>query len=266
MARIQIESRGNIAVVRFTNAPHGFMDRIMVRELNEAVAALAQDAAMRAIVFTGGVPGIFIQHYDVGELAALAGQLRAKGMRFSDQRLSPDTEVGKLLRLLTTMDKPTIAAINGNAMGGGFEFCLACDLRIAEAGPFSLGLPEINIGILPGAGGTQRLARLVGSARAAELILRGRIVSPQEAAALGMVHECVAGPALERALVLAAELAAKSPRAFAHIKRLVRAAADTTLEEGLALERTLFLDLLVSDDAQPLLQQTAAGTRDIRTR
>src|SRR6185295_15581852 len=119
-------------------------------------------------------------------------------------------------------------------------------------------------GILPGAGGTQRLARLVGAARAAELILRGRTVSPEQAAALGLVHECVAAPALDRALALAEELAGKSPRAFAHIKRLVRDAAALPLEDGLALERTLFLDLLVSDAAQPLLAQTAAGARDIR--
>jgi enoyl-CoA hydratase len=242
------------------------MDRVMVGELNQVVPVLAADPEIRAIVFTGGINGVFIQHYDVAELHALARSLRERGLKFDPARPSPDTEVNKLFRALGEMDKPAIAAINGNAMGGGFEFCLACDIRIAERGPYSLGLPEINIGILPGAGGTQRLARLIGEARALELLLRGRTVNPDEALALGMVHETTDGPVLRRALHVAHELAGKSPLAVKHIKRLVRGMGEAHSEERLPVERTLFLDLLVSDAAQKLLEQFLTGARDIRTR
>jgi enoyl-CoA hydratase len=157
-----------------------------------------------------------------------------------------------------------IAAINGTAMGGGFEFSMACDIRLAERGPYWLGQPEINIGILAGAGGTQRLVRLVGEARALELSLTGRTMSPDEAASLGMVHAAVDGPVLDHALALAGRLAAQPPRAVAHIKRLVRSATETPLSQGLASERTLFMDLAVSDDGHRLMGEFVAGKRTIR--
>jgi enoyl-CoA hydratase len=164
------------------------------------------------------------------------------------------------------MPKPVIAAINGSAMGGGFELTLACDIRIAEEGDYSLGLPEINVGILPGAGGTQRLPRLIGTARALELMLRGRTVAPAAALALGIVHEIApAGQCVERAVAIAAEIASKPPLAVAHIKKLARSAVSTPLEDGLALERTLFLDLLVSAAALDLMTRMNQGTNDIRS-
>lgn len=266
MKRIDVRRDGNVAVVRFDNPPKGYMDAPMVDELDAATQALLADDDVRVLVFTGALPGVFIQHYDVAELEALASGLRKRGVKFSEARPAPERTLDRIFDRLGASAKPTIAAINGNAMGGGFEFCLACDLRIAEKGPFSLGLPEINIGILPGAGGTQRLARLVGMARALELVLRGRTVDPGEAAALGLVHEAVDGPVLLRAMQLAHELAGKSALAAGHIKRLIRHAGDMPMAQGLALERTLFLDLLVSDEALPLLQEFVAGTRDIRTR
>jgi enoyl-CoA hydratase len=264
MSKIRIEQQGTIAIVRFDNPPHGYLDAGMVDELDRATAALAEDTAVRAVVLTGALPDVFIRHYDVSELAAMGNALRAKGRRFSEERLAPERTIDRVLSRLETMDKVAIAAINGTAMGGGFELCLACDLRLAQRGAYSLGQPEINIGILAGAGGTQRLTRLIGTARSLELSLRGRTVSPDEAAQLGMVHEAVDGPVLERALAIARECAAKSPLAVKHIKRLVRGAEAVPLEQGLALERTLFLDLLVSDQASELMAAFVAGKRDIR--
>jgi len=264
MARIGVETRDGVAVVRFTNPPPGYMDATMVAELAPVVDALLADPAVRVLVFTGGVEGVFIRHYDVGELKALADRLRAKGARFTEDRPSPEGAYHAILRRLEGAPKPAIAAINGPAMGGGFEFCMACDLRIAQRGPFWLGQPEVNIGILAGAGGTQRLVRLVGEARALELSLTGRTVSPDQAQALGMVHEVVEGPVLDRALALARHLATRSPRALAHIKRLVRGAAQTPLDRGLALERTLFMDLLVSDEAQAPMAGMVEGGKSIR--
>ena len=198
------------------------------------------------------------------ELAALAERLRARGATFDPARVVPPRQVDAVYERLGAMPQVTVAAINGNAMGGGFEFCLGCDLRIAEEGPFTLGLPEVNIGILPGAGGTQRLPRLIGTARALELILLGRVVSPREAGALGMVHEVTPpGEAVARALAIAERIAHQPARAVAHCKRLVRNATATPLAEGLAVERTLFLDLLVSDEAVRRMGEMNRGERDI---
>jgi enoyl-CoA hydratase len=148
-------------------------------------------------------------------------------------------------------------------MGGGFELALACDIRIAQDGPFSLGLPEVNIGLLPGAGGTQRLTRLLGAGAAMSFMLLGRTVSPRDAVALGLVHSCVPDARAE-GLALAEALAAKSAQAIAHIKRLVHTAGQGTPAERLADERTLFCDLMVSDEAIALMAAMNRGERDIR--
>ena len=133
------------------------------------------------------------------------------------------------------MPKPVIAAISGTAMGGAFELALACDIRIAQLGDFRIGLPEINIGILPGGGGTQRLPRTIGTAAALMHILMGETLSPQQAAQKGFVHEAVAGSALDRAMQIARRLVTHTP-SVRHIKRLVRGAAEMPLDRGLQLE------------------------------
>jgi enoyl-CoA hydratase len=148
-------------------------------------------------------------------------------------------------------------------MGGGLELALSCDLCIVRDGPFDLGLPEINIGLLPGGGGTQRLTRIVGRARALELMLWGKTFSPREAVVLGLASECVAGPILPRALQVASELAAKSPQAIAHIKRLVREFSSGDMRLGLAAERTLFCDLMVSRAAIEAMHAMNSGAIDI---
>ncbi len=265
--QVTVERRGAVAVVTMTNPPMGYMDRETVPELDAALAGLESDDAVRAIVLTGGVPGVFIRHYSVHELEQLSNVLRQQGVKVDPSNPLPVRDIDNTFRRIESMPKPVIAAINGTAMGGGFELSLCCDIRVAEAGAHSLGLPEINVGILPGAGGTQKLARLVGMARALEMVLRGRVVSPDEALALGIVQELApAGGALDRAIAIAEELAAKSPQAVGHIKRLVRMARETPLDDGLALERTLFLDLLVSDRALELMHEMNEGKRDIRDR
>ncbi|MBL8675423.1 MAG: enoyl-CoA hydratase/isomerase family protein [Rhodospirillales bacterium] len=264
MPKVHVERVGAVAVVAFDNPPMGYLDAAVVAELDAVTAGVAADDAVRAVVFTSRIPGVFIRHYDVAELSALSRNLRAKGRTFSEERLAPERPLDGVFARLETMPKAAIAAIDGIAMGGGFEFCLACDIRIAARGPYTLGQPEINIGILAGAGGTQRLARVVGPARALEMSLRGRVVTPDEAASIGMVHEAVDGSAFDRAMEIAAECARKPPRATGHIKRLIRLAHETPLSRGLALERTLFLDLAVSDEAAALMETMVRDGRDIR--
>ena len=253
-----------ILTVTFDNPPHGYFNGAMADALLGLVPQMEADE-VRVVLLTGAIDGVFIQHYSVEELVGLSDYLRGKGRSFDDMTDVDDHAMNQIARALEALPKPVIAAINGNAMGGGWELAMACDIRIAQAGDYSLGLPEVNLGILPGAGGTQRLARLVGTARALEMAMCGRTVGPDEAAALGMVHEVV-DDAKARARLLAAELAGKSPLAVAHIKRLIRAAQPAIDPEVLRLESRLFLDSATSDDGNRLMREFVDGKRDIRDR
>ena len=264
MVQIAIERQGAVVVAEIGNPPHGYMNGETVTELTALLDDVEADDEVRAVVLTGGLPGVFIRHYDVGELEAQARAMAARGLSFDLSRIVPENHYLVCLRRIEAMAKPFVAAINGTAMGGGFELALACDLRIAQDGPFWLGLPEINIGLLPGAGGTQRLPRLIGEARALQLLLLGRTLSPSEAADWGLVSECVDGDALGRAIEIAGELAVKPPRALANIKALVRGSLGRPLSDGLADERTLFCDLMVNRETIDMMAAMNAGRRDIR--
>lgn len=258
MSTIEIERQDGIVIVRFNNPPQGCMNIGQVGELESLLDAVERDDSQRVLIFTGGIPGVFIRHYDVAELLQLAEKLRSRGMVFDAAQPVPERGLPTLIRRLEHLDKPVLAAINGHCMGGGFEFALGCDLRIAAAGDYAIGLPEVRLGILPGAGGTQRLTRLLGQAGALDFMLRGRTVPPVEAHACGLVHELVPN-ALTRALALAEELLQKPPLALAYIKRLVRG----VYQNGFDAERTLFLDLAMRDEAIARMQKLVAGA-DIR--
>jgi len=153
----------------------------------------------------------------------------------------------KAIALCESMPKPVIAAISGTA--GGFEFALSCDLRIAEDGDYLIGFLEPHLGLVSGAGGTQRLPRTIGTPAALMHILMGDPLTPREAERKGLVHETVNGKALDRAMKIAQRLSSYAPESVAYIKRLVRNATETPLAHGLALERNLFLKLCVSESA-----------------
>jgi enoyl-CoA hydratase len=126
------------------------------------------------------------------------------------------------MALCESMSKPVIAAISGTCLAGGFEFALSCDLRIADDGDYLIGLPEANLGLLPGAGGTQRLSRTIGTPAALMHILMGVPLTPREAERKGLVHETGSGKALDRAMAIARRLLQHTPESVAYIKRLVR--------------------------------------------
>jgi enoyl-CoA hydratase len=149
--------------------------------------------------------------------------------------------------------KVIIAAMNGDAMGGSFELTLACDLRIGQYGDFRYGNPEIRVGVMPGAGGTQRISRLVGLARALDWVLRGRIVTPEVALELGLVHEVVTD-APTRALELAEEIALLPPMAVSNAKRALYEGADTNLQAAYEIENMNWTEVMQSDDAKLALQ------------
>ena len=251
IARIEIVPRGD-----------GTMDEAVVARLDESLRRAAANPDVRVIILAGTMPGVFIRHYALDVLRDLGVAMRTRGLRFDVARPTPETRLHAMLRWMGEIEQPIIAALNGTAMGGGFELALACDLRIGQSGPHLYGLPEINAGLFPGAGGTQKLGRLIGEAKALEFVLLGRTVSPEQGAALGLLTE-VCDDACARAAEIARQIVASPRKAVAHIKRLMR---HVPSDAELAVERTLFADILVDDACFSLLDQTVRTGRPIQDR
>src|SRR5438876_8330559 len=152
-----------IAVITLGSARRVYFDQEMGDAITEALDQFAGDASIRVVVITGGAPGYFNRHFDVGVLIGLAESLRASGREWPENATYNGGFFDKAMALCESMPKPVIAAISGTALAGAFEFALSCDLRIAEDGDYLIGLPEAHLGLLPGAGGTQRLPRTIGT-------------------------------------------------------------------------------------------------------
>ena len=238
-----------IAVITLGSARRIYFDDEMGNALTEALDRFAGDANIRVVVVTGGAPGYFIRHFSIAALINVAESLRDSGRDWPENATYNSGFFDKAIALCESMSKPVIAAISGTCLAGGFEFALSCDLRIAEDGDYLIGLPEANLGLLPGAGGTQRLPRTIGTPAALMHILMGDPLNPREAERKGFVHETVSGKALDRAMEIARRLSLHTPESVAYIKRLVRNATETPLAQGLALERNLFLKLCISKPA-----------------
>ena len=214
------------------------LDRPTLEELGDRLRALAHDDDARVVVLTGAGEKAFVAGADIKYMSSLS-VLEARtwgGLGHS------------CALLLETMRKPTIAAINGFALGGGCELALACDLRYA-ATTAKLGQPEINLGIIPGWGGTQRLARVCGLGVAKELILTGRLVDADEALRIGLVNG-VHDPVLDRAREVAELLASKSALALAYAKEATNLALQGAHDASLTQEASLFAMLFSTEDAR----------------
>lgn len=232
---LRFEVRDRVGIITLSRErARNALDSTLLRLLDATLAACGGDREVRAVIVTGGVD--FCAGADLKEMGAMTV---AEAAEFS--------LLGHgVFRRIEALPKPVIAAMAGHALGGGCELALACDIRLA-AESARIGLPEVNLGVIPGFGGTQRLASLVGHARARELILTGRVVDAREAATMGLVSAVVADPELaERARELAARLAGKSPRALAAAKKLLVETA--RLEQGLELEREAFTRCFDSPD------------------
>jgi enoyl-CoA hydratase/carnithine racemase len=231
---------GSVAHLELVNPPLNLITRALLDELGEALTLLAATTPgdVRAVVLTGNGDRAFSAGSHVGEFEAQRGTAGRDRLEL-EERVS---------RQLAELPMPTIAAIEGNALGGGLELALACDLRIASARA-RLGLPEVRLAVTPGAGGTQRLPRIVGLARAKELILTGRILDADEAGRIGLVNEVVpVGEARTRADEVAEEIAARGPLAVREVKRLLDAAMDVDLDTGLAAELDASERIFATDD------------------
>ncbi|HET7828433.1 MAG TPA: enoyl-CoA hydratase-related protein [Candidatus Limnocylindrales bacterium] len=231
---------GRVARLTLVNPPLNLVTRELLDELNMALARLeaAEPGDVRAVVVTGAGERAFSAGSHVGEFEAQRGPGGRERLALEERTSSR----------LAALPMPTIAAIEGNALGGGLELALACDLRVASERA-KVGLPEVRLAVIPGAGGTQRLPRVVGVARAKELILTGKLLDADEAARIGLVHEVVAsGEAVARAHEIGEEIAARGPIAVREAKRLLDAALDTPLDAGLEHELEASVRVFATDD------------------
>jgi enoyl-CoA hydratase/carnithine racemase len=219
----------------------------LVRELGARVGAASSDRSLRAVVLTGAGDRAFCAGADLKERARMAAEeVHAFHGALRDA-----------LRGLERAPQVFVAAINGAALGGGLELALACDLRVAAEGA-EMGLPEVSLGIIPGGGGTARLPRLVGVARAKDLVLTARRIGAAEALALGVVSRIApAARLLPEALALAEQVARNAPISLRQAKRAIDDGLHLPLEEALALENRLYQDCLGSSDRLEALRAFA---------
>jgi len=219
---------GEVAHLELNNPPLNLLSEAVMAELDAALSRLeaAEPGAVRAVVVTGSGERAFSAGSDV---RAFESHLGAAGRaHFAREE--------QVIARLAGLPMPTIAAIEANALGGGLELALACDIRVASERA-NLGLPEVRLAVTPGAGGTQRLPRAVGVARAKDLTLTGRIVDAREAERIGLVSRVVpAGQARAAADEIAAEICARGPVAVREVKRLIDGSVDWDIEAGLAAE------------------------------
>ena len=235
---IHVERSGRHAVLTIDNPKANAIGSRVIAELADALATVEDDPAVGAVVLTGAGGRFFAAGADITEFpaAAAAGHAGAGGM--------------ELARQLALSAKPVVAAVNGMALGGGCELAMACDIRIA-ARSARFGQPEINLGIIPGWGGTQRLPRLIGAGRATPLLLLGDAIDADTALAWGLVWRVVEDDELMAvAAELAERLAAQAPLAVAAIKRCLRDGLDRPVDEGLDLEEQEFAAIFTTDDAR----------------
>jgi len=236
---IEVSSEGGIATVTL-NRPgrYNALGARIVGELGEALEEIESSGEVRAMILTGAGDKAFCSGVDLKERAGMD----------ADEKWAHNRTLNAFAEKLARLQAPTIAALNGLAFGGGLEITLACDFRIAVEGA-RFALPEVGLGIVPGAGGTQRLPRLVGPTRAKELILTARRIDAGAALEMGLVSKVVpAGSLMDEARSLAAEIAANSPLALAYAKAAVDLASETTIEQGLRYETAAIRATLASED------------------
>lgn len=244
----RVEEDGAVLIVTFSSDPLNYLNTQSIVEL-EILAPEWRDSHHRAIVIqTEPDEQGFMTHFSAEELSDMISS--PQSARYSAAAVR---RFKALLDQFTVMPKPVITALNGDTMGGGLELAMACDIRIGEIGDYRYGHPEVRLGILPGAGGTQRLARLIGFGQAVNLILRGQVITPEAAYRLGLVHELVPD-ARARAREIAAEIAQFPPMGVAAAKRALYMGNERDIQGGFEVENLAWLETMESDDVQIAMQ------------
>jgi len=238
---ILFEIKNHIAVVTI-NRPDKLnaLNGQTIDELEDVFHSIKNDPDVFVVVLTGSGEKAFVAGADISELNKLDV---LSGKEFSEKG-------NRVFRMIETLDKPVIAAVNGFALGGGCELALACHMRTASENA-KFGQPEVNLGIIPGYGGTQRLARVINSARALEMILTGDMVSAEEAYRIGLVNKIIAqAELLNRTLEIAEKITAKGQQAVRLALKAVKATDNISLAEGLSFETSLFALVCGTEDSK----------------
>ena len=228
-----------VAVLSLNRAPANAYDMQMLRDLGDAVRRVREDSAVRVAVVRSALPKFFCTGADI---STLQDSDRAAFANFL-------TVAHEAVDMITKTPKLFIAAIAGHCIGGGLEIALSCDFRFASGGKYRLGLAEVNLGLSPGMGGTQRLPRLIPKSRALHMMVTGETISPDDALAAGIVDRVIPEASFwDEVMAHARKLAAGPSMAQGYIKLSVNAGLETSLAEGLALERAHQNQLFASED------------------
>jgi len=248
MTKVRTERADGVYVIELNDPPANTYSYEMMLEIDAAVLAARMDPAAHVVVIRGAGDKFFCAGANIGMLKDADPEFKYYFCLHANETLNRLEQTPKLV----------IAALNGHTVGGGLEVALAADIRIAKKDAGKIGLPEVALGVLPGTGGTQRLARLVGKARAIELMATGRLISMDDAKALGLVHEVwgdadLQGRSFNDAVLEYARQFTppnKASRAVGRMKRAVQSGAEAGLLEGLAIERELQQLLFEAEDAK----------------
>jgi len=236
--KVVCEIKDGLAVVTLNNPPFNALNAAVMSDLDHILEALSSNRSVQVVIITGAGEKAFVAGADIKQFT---GMTPASGKELV-------LHGHEILSKIKALKQPVIAAIHGLALGGGCELALACDLRIAS-GNALFGLPEVSLGIIPGYGGTQRLARLVGSSRAMALIYTGDPIKADEAFRIGLVDKLApVGQVLEEAKSMANKIMSRGPLAVQGAKKAIHTGMEMTLEEGLILEADVFAGLCGTDD------------------
>jgi enoyl-CoA hydratase len=237
--RIKVSRQGTAVVITIDNPPVNALHPQVANEILAAVLTAAEDEGVRTLILTGAG-----KHFVAGGDIAFFQTLTARSAELYALRIQ------QMQNTLQTLPIPVIAAVNGTALGGGCELMMACDIRIAEEQAL-IGQPEVSLGIIPGAGGTQMLPRLVPQGIAKRLLFTGERINARQALGIGLVDEVVeTGKALDCALELTGKIEANGPRAVAAAKRAATLGLQMALADGLKLEAALFGQLFETADVK----------------
>jgi enoyl-CoA hydratase len=242
---VTVEKESKLAVITIKNPPLNVLSKKVFQELDEAFNEVEHDNEVIAVLLTADGERAFVAGADIKEFPQMMG----------NPEMKQDVMEGhKVLNHIGHFPKPTIVVLNGLTLGGGCELALAFDIRIAEE-HVQIGLPEVSLGLFPGGGGTQRLPRLVGRAKAKEMMFTGETISAQEAERIGLVNQVVSkGKGMKEAKALALKMTQHSLQALSRIKKAVDEGLNRSLSEGIELEATLFEEVFQTEDVKEGVQ------------
>lgn len=247
MTKVKVTREDELAIITIQNPPVNVLDKDVVIELLQIARNLSTDNTVRAVILTGEGTKAFMAGGNIKSFPDLIG--KGHEVAYQESRLLQEP-----FEALMNLPQPTICVLNGLALGGGCELALSLDFRIAEA-HVEIGLPEVKLGLFPGAGGTQRLSRLIGISKAKEIIFTGEPLTAQQALEIGLVNTVVpAGEGLQTARHFAKKMTRHSSQALKYAKLAINHGRNVSLQDGLKIEAHYFGDVFQTEDVKEGVQ------------